>query len=108
MEKCPRSVHRGFKTAVSSWSHSTVVLVYLLLKNFKKIHGKQLKLHTSQARKMSRMSESTFGQMCSVRGQRIEIIAKIFMVFGRGKYIQVRLILKKRHGGKYLLIGENI
>ena len=28
MEKCPRSVHRGFKTATSSWSHSTVVLVF--------------------------------------------------------------------------------
>ena len=28
MEKCPRSVHRGFKTAASSWSHSTVVLVW--------------------------------------------------------------------------------
>ena len=27
MEKCPRSVHRGFKTAASSWSRSTVVLV---------------------------------------------------------------------------------
>ena len=27
MEKCPRSVHRDFKTAASSWSHSTVVLV---------------------------------------------------------------------------------
>ena len=30
MEKCPRSVHRGFKTAASSWSHSTVVLVDIL------------------------------------------------------------------------------
>ena len=30
MEKCPRSVYRGFKTAASSWSHSTVVLVYSL------------------------------------------------------------------------------